>query len=498
MAHRLIARESQHILSGWGIYIPVGEMGRPALMNELENLGCVILDRAPKQSEIPKKDDHEALNAMTSGWILVNNSKTHEMAKLKGAHVILQTAWLEDTIRLGEPVPTRHYVVTNVVERLRKEQESKEQRAAAQAKAKGRNLSRKRVHSPEYDDITSFDSTCSSNSGQNNSSSSSSSSSSSTSSDKRGGCKRRRIRYTQSDDVVLRCYVADHPLYEEAGNKLWQMAQRDTLLEERTWQSMRDRYLNYSRRQNKKQAQAKVPLLQARPLQTTKDPLSKPPEQDSMPSQNTSSFSGHSSSGCIAPPPSFIAPPASLPQEEKKKRKRKEAVVHVAAVPAVPVVAAVVVEQEESVAAPQAGKSSPKRNVPDVRSNHVQEMKNPEHVQAASMMFMSNTHGIKIFMELPIKVRRQLLSQWASKSYNSLWPDHKYWATDKCGSVPWSISEDLRLLKINHKNEQQRKKFLPSRDKKEVMYRAKFLMHICEGNVEKYKKETKKLRSSLR
>ena len=79
MAHRLIARESQHILSGWGIYIPVGEMGRPALMNELENLGCVILDRAPKQSEIPKKDDHEALNAMTSGWILVNNSKTHEM-----------------------------------------------------------------------------------------------------------------------------------------------------------------------------------------------------------------------------------------------------------------------------------------------------------------------------------------------------------------------------------------------------------------------------------
>lgn len=467
MAHRLIARESQHILSGWGIYIPVGEMGRPALMNELENLGCVILDRAPKPSEIPKKDDLVALNAMTSGWILVNNSKTHAMAKLKGAHVILQTAWLEDTIRLGEPVPTRHYAVTNVVERLRKEQESKEQRAAAQAKAKGRNLSRKRVHSPEYDDITSFDSTCSSNSGQ-----SSSSSSSSTSSDKRGGCKRRRIRYTKSDDVVLRCYVAEHPLYEEAGNKLWQMAERNTLLEGRTWQSMRDRYLKHSRLQNKKKAQAKVPL-QARPLQTTKDTLSKPPEQDSMPSQNTSSFSGHSSSVCIDKPPSFIAPPPNLPQEEKNKRKRKEAVVHVVAAAAL-------------------------HDVPEVQSSHVQEMKNPEHVQAASMMFMSNRHGINIFMELSIKVRRQLLSQWASKSYDSLWPDHKYWATDKCGSVPWSIGEDLRLLKINHKNEQQRKKFLPGRDKKEVVYRAAFLMHICQGNVEKYKKETKKLRSSLR
>jgi hypothetical protein len=602
------------LLEDWKIYVPVGEIQRGLLMERLERLGCTIAERGPRPHEIPKIEDTEALEIMKSGWMITRCYKKY--LNVRANHIILNIKWLDDSERHNRVMPTKYYTIANMAAKDFKAKQIQ------QAKFRGagvRDVLRKRARSSDN--------------------SSGSGSSSSSNSNSFGNHIKKRRRYNEEDDEILVAFANDNSAgYDLCGNILWKLAEDRHLIEGRSWQSMRDRYVKYARKNGIPSSMAPHPNINKLVMKVSngnqmeeemndynasyhkmsnkktnegtketedenienfpsqgyeleedddlllpKEKLTKnvfkgvdsrnyiaqagpnlvvqPPIQKSSFTKPTiitttsSSSSSSSSSSCFSSIDKNCMPDISarnftpngicwickeptknpIAKQHKKCRetyKRKYE-------SALNLIGARSEKNEElknkkrtpkNVVRFQEGQDNgkPRLSAELMFTHHSQQ--NPLQIEAATWMFTSNQHAVLQFMKLKDNKRLLILRKWGSKTYISTWLAGKVSTTkttnitktvdsinndakEYYGCVPWSVAEDLRLLKIHSagtkKKEKKLKlfqKLLPSRDMKNANARLAFLNilfkeHDCPNNlkiIDWYKDETKVLRNHFR
>ena len=150
---------------------------------------------------------------------------------------------------------------------------------------------------------------------------------------------------------------------------------------------------------------------------------------------------------------------------------------------------------------------------------------NPLHVEAATFMFTSNDQAITQFMNLKEKKKVLVLRKWSSKTFDATWlsidmkstnnssssssssSSNSYYSYAKqyYGCVPWSVAEDLRLLRVMvvcsgwSMDQEVLQKLLPFRNVTEATARYSFLNVLYESsatyNAAKVAKVAKNLKS---
>lgn len=250
--------------------------------------------------------------------------------------------------------------------------------------------------------------------------------------------QRRRLSYSQNEDDILAKFVKENSAIPPGGNALWKSAEKMQLLPGRSWQSMRDRFLKRVR----------------------------PGTDDSS---SSSQRKNHISSALQSQSESPLAIVNSLHQFLREK---------------VSSISVTNVECSE-------GKSNV-RNSPKENQKHLQT--------AATLMFgvQQNARGdIQKFLALPPKVRTATLKRWASKKKT----DGEWFAEptlrEQFEGRPWSVYEDLLLLKRGL-DDFCRKKKSDLFDRHNIKIRIRFLnaMEIRTG--EQYKTLTQNLRRAFK
>ena len=340
------------------------------------------------------------------------------------------------------------------------------------------------------------------------------------------GKGQKRKKYTNQEDQTLYQFVQSNSFQTASGNKLWQEAEKNKLLPDRSWQSMRDRYLNYPGGVKKDTKSLKNNDTRAKPLKMKQNSS---PSMPSSPSSSSSSSSfpvpGERTKTTHAnqmlsnsiqyqtrakpiqtnPASSSSSSSSSFPTHTKTTPTNN--LDPISSASQSPASQENVSSQEQTSSQEHTfdlKKNQSKKNVSFSSSSPLPlNDQNNDALEAAALMFMSSSKAqdIKTFMNISSSSRSLILKNWASKTSSKNWLGEFKPLFCK-QSMPWSIGDDIRVLNLRRDNDTKRsrqiQRLLPERTHQSVNTRFKLLQKLFDGSVAKYKTDTKSLRKILR